>query len=259
MDFTSYEEPNIQSPEDKYELLHHKALSHMNQCKNLDEFHDIVFYVEDTLIKANSLILMSRCDYFRHMLSHKYSFRESQLRHEGIIAVNGIPKSFFTCIIQYIYSDHFYIQKQEIEFFVKLLIYADYFMLNRLVDICSSYLKQYVTVKTVLQIMLIAHAHNADQLERFCINYATLHEKDIMESRSWRQFKRQAHESLVELVLTNIKKEREESYVQIAINQYVQKQSSKESSKSQKKDDSKSCKLLKSQFSFKEPLTTKLL
>lgn len=69
MDFQSYDEFSIQSPEDKYERLHHKALSHMNQCKNLDEFHDIVFLVEDTLIKANSLILVNRCAYFKNMLS----------------------------------------------------------------------------------------------------------------------------------------------------------------------------------------------
>lgn len=78
MDFLSFEESNIQSPEDKYEKLHYRALSHMNQCKNLDDFHDIVFYVEDSLIKANSTILMTRCDYFKHMLSDKYFFRESQ-------------------------------------------------------------------------------------------------------------------------------------------------------------------------------------
>lgn len=34
--------------------------------------------------------------------------------------------------------------------------------------------------------MLIAHAHNAEQLERYCINYITMNERDIMESRSWR-------------------------------------------------------------------------
>jgi len=55
--------------------------------------------------------------------------------------VTGVPKAFFTCIIQYLYSDHFYIQNEEIEFFLKMMIYADYFMLPRLVDICSSYLK----------------------------------------------------------------------------------------------------------------------
>jgi hypothetical protein len=84
------------------------------------------------------------------------------MKQEGVITVTGVPKSFFTCIIQYLYSDHFYIQNEEIEFFIKMMIYADYFMLPRLVDICSSYLKQFVTPKTVLQVMLVAHAHNAE-------------------------------------------------------------------------------------------------
>ena len=41
----------------------------MNQCKNLDEFHDIVFKTGDTLIKANSTVLKARSEYFRSMLS----------------------------------------------------------------------------------------------------------------------------------------------------------------------------------------------
>jgi hypothetical protein len=52
----------------------------MNQCKNLDEFYDIVFLVEETLIKANSLVLMVRCPYFKSMLSTKYSFKELGMR-----------------------------------------------------------------------------------------------------------------------------------------------------------------------------------
>ncbi len=56
-------------------------------------------------------------------------------------------------------------------------------MLSRLVDICSSYLKQYVNIKSALQILLLAHAHNADQLETYCMNYIALNEKEILESR----------------------------------------------------------------------------
>lgn len=81
----------------------------MNQCKNLDEFHDIVFLVEDTLIKANSLVLKARCQYFQSMLNKKYQFCEAFVQQDGVIAVQGIPKNYFTAIIQYIYSDHFYI------------------------------------------------------------------------------------------------------------------------------------------------------
>jgi hypothetical protein len=65
-------------------------------------------------------------------------------------------------------------------------------MLPRLVEICANYLKSCVTEKTVLSIMLIAHAHNAESLEKYCVNYFALNEKDIIESRSWRRFKRQA-------------------------------------------------------------------
>lgn len=52
----------------------------MNQCKNLDDFYDIVFLVQDTLIKANSLILSTRCEYFKSMLSNKYKFQESKIK-----------------------------------------------------------------------------------------------------------------------------------------------------------------------------------
>jgi hypothetical protein len=162
----------------------------MNQCKNLDDFYDILFLVEDTLIKANSLVLSARCPYFKSMLSQKYSFKEACLDKEGFIKVLGVPKIYFSCIIQYIYSDHFYIQKQDPEFFIKLLIFADYFMLPRLIDICSSYLKQYVNCKTVLKLYLLAHAHNANQLESFCINYIAMNEVEILESRLFRSFKR---------------------------------------------------------------------
>jgi hypothetical protein len=92
--------------------------------------------VDETLIKANSLVLSTRCEYFRSMLSFKYSFLESKIKKNGYIKVHGVPKLYFSCIIQYIYSDHFYIPKQDPEFFIKLMVYADYFMLPRLVDIC---------------------------------------------------------------------------------------------------------------------------
>lgn len=122
----------------------------MNQCKNLDEFYDILFHVEDTLIKANTIVLSARCPYFNSMLCSQYSFKESMVDRSGYIKVCGVPKLYFSCIIQYIYSDHFYIQRYDAEFFIKLMIYADYFLLPRLIDICSSYLKKYVNVKSAL-------------------------------------------------------------------------------------------------------------
>ena len=50
----------------------------MTQCRNLDEFYDVLFFVEDTLITTNSIVLTHRCAYFRNMLSKSYDFTESR-------------------------------------------------------------------------------------------------------------------------------------------------------------------------------------
>jgi hypothetical protein len=33
------------------------------------------------------------------------------MKQDNVITVQGVPKNYFTCIIQYIYSDHFYIAR----------------------------------------------------------------------------------------------------------------------------------------------------
>lgn len=78
----------------------------MNQCKNLDDFYDVLFLVDDTLIKANKLVLSTRCPYFASMLSSKYAFKESSMIAKndsastiGNIKVSGVPKLYFSCII----------------------------------------------------------------------------------------------------------------------------------------------------------------
>jgi hypothetical protein len=65
-------------------------------------------------------------------------------------------------------------------------------LLPRLVEICSSYLKNYVTIKNALHILLVAHSHNALQLEQFCINFIVINEKEILNGREFRSFKRKA-------------------------------------------------------------------
>jgi len=71
-----------------------------------------------------------------------------------------------------------------------MLIYSDYFMLPRLVQICSKYIKDYVTPRNVLCVFLIAQAHNANDLALFCIDFICLHEKQILPSKEWSMFKK---------------------------------------------------------------------
>ena len=118
-----------------------KAVQSMKICTNLDEFFDVVFNLENkSYIKGNSFVLSARSEYFKAMFSVKHGFRETsdeQLQKQGqntfkMIKVHGVPKIFFNCMIQYLYSDHFYIGQQSIEFFLQLMIYSDYFLIPRL-------------------------------------------------------------------------------------------------------------------------------
>ena len=50
-------------------------LTEMGKCRNLDYFFDVVFELDGKhLIKANSAVLFSRCEYFKIMFDTKYGF-----------------------------------------------------------------------------------------------------------------------------------------------------------------------------------------
>lgn len=204
--------------------MQNEAIVRMNQCKNLDDFYDILFMVEDTLIKANSLVLKTRCPYFASMLSSDYNFSECQIKRGSSIRVEGVPKIYFQALVQYIYSDHFFIQRNNIDFFVKLLIFADYFLLPRLVDICSSYLKQFVTVNSTFSLLLLAQSHNAAQLERYCIQFISMNESEIYQTKAFHMFRLKADPKLYTAVMQKVSEEIDSSFIQISIANFQNKE-----------------------------------
>jgi hypothetical protein len=117
------------------------------------------------------------------MLSPRYRFKESNLNRGCSIRVVGVPKIYFNTILEYMYSDHFHIQKHSIDFFVRLMIFADYFLLPRLVDICSRYLKPFVTINTAVILFLVAHSHNAEQLESYCVHFIAMNEAEVLKTK----------------------------------------------------------------------------
>ena len=141
----------------------------MKQCMQLDIFYDVVFQVEDSYIKGNSGILRRRSQYFSSMLSNKNNFKEVDLKK--LVVIKGIPREYFVQIIQYLYSDQFYLSHEidSLDYFLNLLIYSDYFMLNRMTQIVSRYIGNFVAVENVIPILTVANAHNAPQLLEFCI------------------------------------------------------------------------------------------
>ena len=166
----------------------------MSKCRNLDVFFDVVFELEDeSLIRANSAILQARSDYFKAMYSQKNQFGEyyptqnqemsdtsslkmsvttprfsREIRH---VKIYGIERGFFCAIIQFIYTENFCQTDNSLAFLLRLMIFADYFLLSTLEEVCQNQIMKFVQPQNVLDLFLVAHAHNASKLEQYCLNF----------------------------------------------------------------------------------------
>ncbi len=65
--------------------------------------------------------------------------------------------------------------------------------------------------------LLLAHAHNAEQLERYCIHFITMNETEIRSSRALQNFLEKADPTLQTTIMQMIQNEVEQSFIQIAI------------------------------------------
>jgi hypothetical protein len=169
------------------------------------------------------------------MFSSSCGFKESYFTHyfedgtevrqlKRVVHVRGVQKLYLAAIIQYLYSDNFIITDANLLFFMNLMIYADYFMLPRLSEICQSHISRFVKPKNCLELYLVARAHNAAQLEQFCLHFIAVNEEQIKESAQWREFSGKAEQALpsiqgnlVSHLLSKLAEENEEDFGDLSV------------------------------------------
>jgi ABC-type transporter Mla maintaining outer membrane lipid asymmetry ATPase subunit MlaF len=86
-------------------------------------------------------------------------------------------------------------------------------MLPRLVEICSKYIKSYVTCRTALSILLFSLAHNAEQLESYCTHFIAKNRTELEANGSLRQFLERSHPKLRDSINSKIDEECNTSFV----------------------------------------------
>jgi len=78
----------------------------------------------------------------------------------------------------------------------------------------------------VLSVLLLAQAHNAHDLLRYCLNFISLYEDSILMSREWNLFKKYTDSKLFDDILIELVHFRDEYHVQHSI-ELFQKENSK--------------------------------
>ena len=243
-DVNSFGQNPSQSPEDRHGELTERVISNMVKCRNLDYFYDVVFVLDSNeKIRVNSAVLCARSDYFRAMFNSQYGFKESYFTHyfedakdpsniktlKRVVRLCGVPKQFFAAIVQYLYSDTFIVVDGSLTFYLNLMIYADFFMLQRLNEICQSHLAQFVKPKNCLELYLVAKAHNAEQLENYCLHFIAANEEEISKSPMWKELQQKcaiadenSDRSILNDLTAKILFELEEDFGEISVQRAIQ-------------------------------------
>jgi len=137
-------------------------------CYKIEDFNDIEIIVDHIYFKANKCLLTARSPYFQLLFSS--NFLENSLKRIRILWISY--QSLFL-VLQYIYTDKVSLQpiSKSYKMPFLLLIAADYFILPRLVDICSEEIAQLISMSLATSIMLFAYVYNSSKLLNLAAYY----------------------------------------------------------------------------------------
>lgn len=182
--------------------------------ENLLFFYDVTFQVDNKLIKANTQVLRARSAYFRAMFSSRHKFKEHGYLHT--VKVQGIPPVFFQCIMTYLNTDTLSLDGN-VESYLKLLVFSDYFLLARLSSMVSRQLQGMVSQTNVLGVLLIAHAHNATELEQHCVGFICKFIPNLSLHPHWLELIAHGSLPLINHISASIDTYREQNFIPLAL------------------------------------------
>ena len=88
---------------------------------------------------------------------------------------------------------------------------------------------RFVKPKNVLDLYLVAHAHNAILLEHYCIHMLTVNEPEVKRSVQWREFEKKCKQTGKECLLNKLKRalidQGKNHFVEINIQRFAQSNS----------------------------------
>jgi len=94
---------------------------------------------------------------------------------EEVVELEGVKYSIFQELLEFIYTDKMDDLPLDHEDLVYLLMVANQFQLERLKELCERVLAASLDEDNVLSLWDISGAHEAQQLQRLCLNYMMRH------------------------------------------------------------------------------------
>ena len=169
--------------------------------KDLGRFHqgdqlfaDVTITCGGKKFRAHKVILASQSPVFKKML--EIDMRE---RSSGVIKVSDITPAVMSDLLAYLYTGtapHVDTLARE------LLNVADKYELPRLLSICETTLVSKITVRSVLEMLILAELHKSKTLKKACLGFIKCNFAHVSKLDNWTYMKASAsHQNLVFEVL----------------------------------------------------------
>lgn len=142
-------------------------------------YSDIKFCVEDKLISAHKLVVVSQSEHFRKMFSG--SFRESQ---SNLINIFDCSEAVFSEVLKFLYTGECNIVEDNC---FNILEQANFFQLGRLTAMCELFWYEHICIDNAASILEYANHFNASQLKQFAMEYIFKYVQDVTKTVAWKE------------------------------------------------------------------------
>jgi len=145
---------------------------------------DVTFLVEGIEIKAHSIILQERADYFKAMFCGPSQLKEWFDRR---VNLEDISIPIFKALLTYLYTWDCS-QELDADTAQQLLEVSSRFMVDDLRRKCEVYLCNSITPENVLQLYVLADTFKSLFLKEDCLDYIMTNYSTLCAMKEWREF-----------------------------------------------------------------------
>jgi len=179
------------APRDPSELAFKTDMLNLQQS---GAFSDVVFKIGRQKIKAHRAVLSSRCPVFKAMFNSE--MRESK---EKEVPLEDLKAEPFQQMLRYMYTNECDTKNSDDDL-MELLVVADRYSMQSLVELCSERLAQSLSAENVCDRLVLADRASAVSLKDACLYYIaadTQRIKQIQKSAGYSKLSREHLDALV--------------------------------------------------------------
>ena len=143
---------------------------------------DVTLAAGNEKFKAHKAILSARSPVFRAMFKHD-GFKEQQ---ENFVRITDHDPKVVKEMLTFIYTGEAPELKEKAH---DLFCIADKYQLERLKQLCEKQLWTDISVKNVVDTLLLAMTHDLIRLKRRCTRFIANHIAEVMKTKEWKKLK----------------------------------------------------------------------